>query len=256
MSDHDQTQEFLNNLPELEPGKTFGFACHPGVRCFNACCGDLNLMLTPYDVLRLRKGLGHDSKKFIHNHADITRTPGTGFPMCKLRMLDNAKRSCPFVRAEGCSIYENRPGACRTYPLGRASRMDENGKTVEQFFIVQEPHCRGFEEDKEWTSDEWLKDQGLEPYNEVNDRYMRIMNRARQAGVVLDERKLNMAFLALYQVDNFINFIKDMNVFSRLNISEERQQAILNDEEECLSFALDWVELIVLGSSENLSPKK
>lgn len=134
--------------------------------------------------------------------------------------------------------------------------MDENGETVEQFFIVQEPHCRGFEEDKAWTSDEWLKDQGLEPYNEVNDRYMRIMTRARQAGVVLDERKLNMVFLALYQVDNFVNFIKDMNVFSRLDISEERQQAILEDEEECLSFALDWVELIVLGSSENLAPKK
>ncbi|WP_320171996.1 YkgJ family cysteine cluster protein [Maridesulfovibrio sp.] len=255
MSEQDQTQEFLNSLPELEPGKTFGFACHPQVRCFNACCGDLNLMLTPYDVLRLRRALGHDSKKFIHNHADISRTPGTGFPMCRLRMLDNAKRSCPFVRAEGCSVYENRPGACRTYPLGRASRMGENGEVIEQFFIVQEPHCRGFEEKKEWTSDEWLKDQGLEAYNAVNDRYMRIMNRTHQAGAVLDERKLNMAFLALYQVDNFTNFIKDMNVFSRLDVSEERQQAILTDEEECLNFALDWVELLALGSSENLQPK-
>lgn len=134
--------------------------------------------------------------------------------------------------------------------------MDESGETVEQFFIVQEPHCRGFEEDKAWTSEEWLKDQGLEQYNEVNDRYMRIMTRARQAGVVLDERKLNMIFLALYQVDNFVNFIKDMNVFSRLDVSEERQERILNDEEACLDFALDWVELIVLGSSENLAPKK
>ncbi len=139
MSDHDQTQDFLNNLPELEPGKTFGFACHPGVRCFNACCGDLNLMLTPYDVLRLRKGLGHDSKKFIHNHAEITRTPSVGFPMCKLRMLDNAKRSCPFVRDEGCSIYENRPGACRTYPLGRASRMSEEGETLSSFSSCRNP---------------------------------------------------------------------------------------------------------------------
>ncbi|CCO22668.1 YkgJ family cysteine cluster protein [Maridesulfovibrio hydrothermalis] len=256
MSDHDTTEEFLNNLPELEHGKSFGFACHPGVRCFNACCGDLNLMLTPYDVLRLRKGLGHDSKKFIHNHVNISRTPGIGFPMTQLRMLDNSKRSCPFVRDEGCSIYENRPGACRTYPLGRASRMGDDGELIEQFFIVQEPHCRGFEEDKEWTSNEWLKDQGLEAYNEVNDRYMRIMTRARQAGVVLDDKKLNMVFLALYQVDNFVNFVKDMKVFDRLDVSDERQAAILSDEEACLDFALDWVELIVLGSSENLQPRK
>ena len=153
-------------------------------------------------------------------------------------------------------FYTNRPGACRTYPLGRASRVGEDGEMIEQFFIVQERHCRGFEEEKEWTSDEWLKDQGLEDYNEVNDRYMRLMTRARKAGVVLDERKLNMVFLALYQVDNFTNFIKDMNVFSRLEVSEERQAAILSNEEECLSFALDWVELIVLGSSDNLQPKK
>lgn len=256
MSELDDTEEFLNNLPELEAGKTFAFSCYPGISCFNACCGDLNLMLTPYDMLRLRKELGHDSKKFIHNHADITRTPNIGFPMTKLRMLDNSKRSCPFVREDGCSVYKNRPGACRTYPLGRASRVGEDGEMIEQFFIVQERHCRGFEEEKEWTSGEWLKDQGLEEYNEVNDRYMRLMTRARKAGVVLDERKLNMVFLALYQVDNFTKFIKDMNVFARLEVSEKRQAAILSDEEECLNFALDWVELIVLGSSENLQPKK
>ncbi len=255
MSRKDTTEEFLNSLPELEEGKTFAFSCHPGVKCFNACCGDLHLMLTPYDVLRLRKGLGHDSKKFIHNHADVSSTSGVGFPMAKLRMLDNSKRSCPFVRDEGCSVYENRPGACRTYPLGRASQMDSEGGMIEQFFVVQEQHCRGFEEKKEWSSGEWLKDQGLEEYNEVNDRYMRIMTRARKAGIVLDEKKLNMVFLALYQVDNFVNFVKDMNVFVRLDVSEERQAAILSDEEACLAFALDWVELIVLGSSENLKPK-
>ncbi len=256
MSQRDATEEFLDSLPELEPGKTFAFSCHPGISCFNACCGDLNLMMTPYDVLRLRNGLNMDSKKFVHTHLEISRTPETGFPLVRLRMLDDRKRSCPFVRDEGCSVYENRPGACRTYPLGRASRVDEAGNLVEQFFIVQEQHCNGFEETKEWTSEEWLKDQGLEKYNEINDRYMQLMTKVRKQGKVLDDRQLNMTFLALYQIDNFQKFITDMNVFSRLELNGEEQEQILGDESRCLDFALDWVELVLTGESQNLQPKK
>ena len=51
----DASREFMENLPELEPGKTFCFACHPEVPCFNRCCAELTLPLTPYDVLRLRR---------------------------------------------------------------------------------------------------------------------------------------------------------------------------------------------------------
>lgn len=255
MSQHDATEDFLDSLPELKPGKTFSFSCFPGISCFNACCGDLNLMMTPYDVLRLRNHLGMDSKKFVNTHLEISRTPETGFPMVRLRMLDNRKRSCPFVRDEGCSVYENRPGACRTYPLGRASCLDDDGKLIEQFFIVQEPHCNGFKETKEWTSSEWLKDQGLERYNEVNDRYMRLMTKVRRMGKALDDRQLNMTFLALYQVDNFKKFIKDMNVFTRLEVSEEVQKLIFEDDEKCLGFALDWIELVLTGACENLKPK-
>ena len=33
--------------------RPFTFACHPGVPCFTECCRELDLALTPYDVLRL-----------------------------------------------------------------------------------------------------------------------------------------------------------------------------------------------------------
>ena len=41
-------------LIPLDPDDTIGFACHPGVPCFNHCCRDLNQALTPYDVLQLK----------------------------------------------------------------------------------------------------------------------------------------------------------------------------------------------------------
>lgn len=254
MNDHDGTQEFLQSLPEIESGKSFQFACHPGVNCFNECCADLNLMLTPYDVLRLRQALKLSSEDFINQFATVGQFPDSGFPLLHLKMGETGRKPCPFVRTEGCSVYPDRPGACRTYPVGRAARLDESGEVREQFFLVQEDHCKGFAEDTEWTTDTWLQDQGLERYNLENDRYMRLMSGLKQAGKSLQPRQVTMCLLALYQVDSFQKFLTEMPVFDRLELTDAEKQRILEDEEVCLDFAFNWMELVLYGHSENLKP--
>lgn len=254
----DQTQAFLDSLPEIGPGQSFRFACHPGVPCFGACCSDLNLMLTPYDVLRLRRALGEDSRAFITTRAELAVAPDTNLPQLRLRMSDAPGNPCPFLRAEGCSVYADRPGACRTYPLGRATRPDPEGgpgAVRERFFLVQEPHCRGFEEPTEWTSDTWLSDQGLPAYNAANDRVMALMARIKESGRPANPKHANMALLALYQQDAFARFLADMGVLDRLDLAEERRAAILADEEARLGFALDWLEMLIFGPTGNLRPK-
>lgn len=251
----DQTQQFLDSLPELEPGKEFKFACHPDVPCFNACCSDLNLMLTPYDVLRLRRALNMGSHDFIRTQAEVATAPDTGLPAFRLRMSDDKRHSCPYVSPKGCTVYENRPAACRTYPLGRATRIDENGEVGERFFVVREPHCKGFNEDKMWSSETWLSDQGLIAYNENNDHYMRLLARVKEAGRPVPPKHANMAALALYQLDSFKDFILQTGVLERLDVTDERKKDILENEEARLAFAVSWLELLLFGSSENLRPK-
>ena len=34
------------------------FSCHKGIGCWNACCSNIDISLTPYDILRLKKRLG------------------------------------------------------------------------------------------------------------------------------------------------------------------------------------------------------
>ena len=189
MRQNDATEAFLKSLPELKNGQTFRFGCGPGVSCFNACCGDLNLSLTPYDVLRLRRALAMNSADLVHGFTQVSTERVTGFPFVHLRMLDNAKRSCPFVRPEGCSVYQDRPGACRTYPLGRASKAGPFGSLEERFFIVREAHCRGFEQGREWTSGTWLKDQGLKEYSESNDRFIKLVSRWKTKKRPLDAKQ-------------------------------------------------------------------
>ncbi|KAB1439030.1 YkgJ family cysteine cluster protein [Pseudodesulfovibrio senegalensis] len=251
----DQTKEFLESLPELEKGKTFCFKCYPGISCFNECCGDLQLVLTPYDVLRLCRELDMPSRDFVHSHCEVEVMPDTRFPMLRLRMTDNARRSCPFVREAGCSVYENRPGACRTYPLGRATRPNGEGGVQEQFFVVQEPHCRGFEESTEWTTDTWLKDQGFEIYVKYNDKYMNLLARWKETGKSLPDQVVHMAMLALYQLDDFRRMIDEMKMFERVDVPEERQAAIMESDEAALDFGLDWLELMLFRTSETLRPR-
>lgn len=251
----DETRAFLESLPELRAGETFRFACHPGVRCFNACCSDLNMPLTPYDVLRLRRNLGMGSEEFINTHARVGQYPDTGFPSLFLRMRDHPLKLCPFVSDAGCTVYPDRSGACRTYPLGRATREDARGDVVERFFVVREEHCGGFDEPGEWSRAAWLADQGLEPYNAANDRYMRLMARCKRQGAVISPRRATMVLLACYQLDRFAGFIRDTGLFDRLVMTDDRRRLVLDGEEARLDFACDWVELALFGDSAGLRVK-
>lgn len=263
--DKDATREFLNNLPKLGEGERFWFACHPDVPCFNACCSGLTMPLTPYDVLRLCRGLSMSSEEFMEEFAIAGCYEDTGFPLLHLRMNPGPGRPCPFVTEAGCGVYEHRSSACRTYPLGRATRpadTEDGSGLVEQYFLVREEHCRGFAEQKDWTVREWLKDQGIEPYNRMNDRYMRLMARfkAVASGAILSEKHATMALLCLYQADRFLDLIRNMDLFSRIRLrgeyakrpQEETAAAILEDTEARLWFAFDWVELVLFGESANL----
>ncbi|MBF0482541.1 MAG: YkgJ family cysteine cluster protein [Desulfovibrionaceae bacterium] len=250
----DATEEFLRDMPELAIGQNFRFRCHPGVSCFNACCSDLTLMLTPFDVLRLRRALGLPSRECIAAYADQLAAPDTGLPMLRLRMVEDAPgKPCPFVRAAGCSVYPDRPGACRTYPLGRAARVGDGGEIAEQFFIVREDHCRGFDADSPWTSAAWLADQELRAYNAANDRYLRLTDRVRRTGARLSAGQANMAYLALYNLDDFTRFIRDVRLFDKIVAAPGRAQAVLASEEAALEFGFDWLELTLFGSNQAIS---
>ena len=256
MPEYDATGDFLNNLPEILPGQEFHFACNPEIFCFNACCGDLTLMLPPYDALRLRTALNMASEPFLTERCRINQFPDTGFPMPQLLMTENSERSCPFVTKAGCSVYQDRPSPCRLYPVGRVLRTSEdNDGLEEQFYLVREPHCQGCSKETPWTLETWFKDQGLEPYLHFNDRFAMLMNRQKRQGRPIDNRQATMCLLALYQTDRFKDFLRDMKVFQRLTLSEEEQETIMTSDQYCLDFALDWLELLLFGESSRLKPR-
>lgn len=256
---NDASREFLDTLPELGPDETFCFDCHPGVPCFNRCCAELTLPLTPYDILRLRRHMGMTSEDFLATFTTMRSFPDTGFPLPMLRMQDGPGEPCPFVSPAGCSVYEDRPGACRYYPIGRGTKMAADG-VAERFFVVREAHCHGFDEGVSRTPHQWMENEELQPFNRANDRYMRLMALVRATGKPLEPRMATMTVLCLFQLDRFRELVTAMKIFSHVDTSKERKAAVMQDSPEgdvaALDFALDWLELVIFGQSEGLAKKQ
>ena len=252
---------------KIEPleGDGFQFACKPGLRCFGDCCSDLTLMLMPYDALRLRRRLGMGSEAFLEQHTETVRDPESMVPRVQVKMGDDAKKRCPFLSDEGCTVYEDRPSACRMFPLGRAaaaasasglveafggggnSRVASSG-VREQFFLVKEEVCHGWDEPLEWNVDQWIDDQGLRDYIDVNDRWLPVF--ARLPALAKDqhaEQRFSMFHTAAYHLDRFRDLVTGEAFSSRFEIASERLAQLRSDDEALLAFAIDWLSFSLFG---------
>ena len=227
----------------------FRFRCHKGIACFTRCCRDLNLLLTPYDIIRLKNRMGISSEAFLEDYTETKLDERSRYPMVYLRMADDSERKCPFLSVDGCTIYEDRPTACRIYPLGRAAtRPDGKEKVVERFFLVTEKHCLGLEEDKEWTPDAWLENQGMREYNIINDPWMEIITSSKSLGQGKTlTRKLQMFFMASYNIDRFRDFLFGSKFFELFDLDSTPEERLKDDDKELVVFAFQWLRFSLFG---------
>ena len=180
----DQTPEQSQIPPEqLSMNSKFRFSCHKGVKCFTDCCRGIDIMLTPYDILTMRRKLEITSDEFLAIFTNPQILEQADMPVVTLKLLDDERQSCPFVEdKEGCTIYSDRPTTCRYYPVGVGSLSysgEESDDADDFFFMVREQHCCGFEEDQEWTVGEWREDQGVDLRDEINEGWMDLMVRKK-----------------------------------------------------------------------------
>ncbi|MCX7913551.1 MAG: YkgJ family cysteine cluster protein [Thermodesulfovibrionales bacterium] len=233
MNDKNSDKEQILSLND-----TFRFSCHKGISCFNICCRDVNIFLTPYDVLRMSEGTDLSSTEFLKKYT-ITLLTDEGLPLVVLKMLDDESKSCPFVSDEGCSIYLDRPWSCRMYPLFSSE---------EGYLLKEKPSCLGFQSEKQWTIAEWKRAQGINDYDKMNDLYKSITSHEYfQKGNRLDAGRARMLYKACYDIDEFNKFIFKTRFFDIYDIEEEIIDKIYGDKEELLKFAILWVKFILFS---------
>jgi Fe-S-cluster containining protein len=230
----------------------FKFKCHPGVPCFTQCCRGIKITLTPNDIIRLKTRLGLSSEEFLSIYTEPHLLEKTDLPMVTLKLLDDEAESCPFVRDDGCIVYEDRPATCRYYPVGVATLQHQEGADDEGFFFfVNEPHCRGFEEEQEYTVDSWRRDQGVDVHDAVNQSWTDLIVRKRSfpASIKLTQNAKQMFFMVSYNIDQFRRFVFESTFLERYEVDAKTQASIKADDCALLEFGVKWLKDVLFDES-------
>lgn len=245
-----ENKEFPEGMKPL--GKDpFAFLCHPGIVCYNSCCRKLDMFLYPYDIIRLKNRLSLDSEEFIRRHTRLGQGGHPFFPAVMMRMADNPEQTCPFLGENGCTVYTDRPTACRTYPLERAvDRTPERGRPSEYYFLVRHSYCLGHEAERQWTVKEWVRDQKILDYNIMSDLWTEVDTLFAQnpwQGEGAGGARQQMAFMACYNIDGFRRFADETGLLAGFKLDKARQRLISGDDEALLKFAFDWLKYGLAG---------
>ncbi len=239
------------NIPPVQLGKnsTFKFRCHPGVKCFTRCCRGIDILLTPYDIIRLKNRLELDSETFLAMYTEPHILEKTDLPVITLKMIpeegadENAEKACPFVRPDGCIVYQDRPTTCRYYPLGVATLNYQEKDDDGFFFFINEPHCLGFESDTEWTVAKWRQDQGVDIHDEINAAWTDLLVRKRSfpPNVKLTDQAKQMFFMVSYNIDKFRKFVFESTFLSRFEVDAQQAEKMKTDDVALLEFGVHWL---------------
>jgi len=246
---------------KLTPDSKLTFRCYPGVACFTKCCSNIDILLTPYDVIRLKNRFGMISTDFLTKYTRTELDKKTSQPLLFLSMREEGERSCPFVEAEtGCQIYADRPAACRYYPVGQVThrRMDDKNENPihDEFYVtIKEDHCLGFQEDKTWTIQEWREDQDVVHYDEMNCEWKNIMMKQDlPRGEVFDQKRQTMFYIASYDIDGFRQFVFESRFLEIFDVDPATLEKIKNDEIELMQFSFRYLKYL-LGIREEIELK-
>ncbi len=235
----DQVQ-LPKNVSRIEADAPFTFSCHPGVDCFTDCCRQLELALTPYDVLRLKQETGLHSDTFLDRYVIMEQEEEDTFPRFYLTMVDDGRDSCIFVSKQGCTVYQGRPGACRAYPMGRAAIRQVDNSMQEFFVLLKETHCHGFLEKEIQTAEKYSLDQGLKPYNRFNDQVAVVLQHEQiRQGKVLTTGETELFTLALYNLDKFREELEAGKLPNTEQYSAQKKDC--SDDEQLLLFGVEWL---------------
>jgi Fe-S-cluster containining protein len=243
-------------LPEMLEGDTeIQFRCRKGIECWNACCSNIDISLTPYDILRLSRRLGLTTSEFLVKYTFPYEIDASGIAGVKLMPVEGGT-ACQLMVPEGCSVYEDRPTSCRYYPVALMSlrRSDENTDRS-AYALVKEPHCLGHNEPRTISIDAYRKEQGVDQYDELGRGWRQLVLKKKSSGPSIgkpSKRSLQLWFMACYDLDRFREFVGSSPFSEVYALPADELRKILGTDTELMLFAFRFLRQVLFG--ENTIP--
>jgi len=232
--------------------KVIRFRCHRGIACWNACCSNIDISLTPYDILRLKRRLGLTSTEFLERYTVPYEMEKDGIAGVKLKSVDGGT-ACRFMQPEGCAVYADRPTACRYYPVALLS-MRKQGEATDHdtYALVKEPHCLGHGEPRAIAIADYRNEQGLPEYDELARGWRQLILKKKSSGPTIgkpSKRSLQLFFMACYDVDRFRAFVASDGFAEIYDLPSDEFAAILADDVAAMQFGFRFLRQVLFGEA-------
>ncbi len=226
------------------------FSCHKGIGCWNACCSNIDISLTPYDVLRMKTRLGITSTEFLKEYTVPYEFDKDSIAGIKFRPVEDGT-ACRFMKPEGCDIYTDRPTACRYYPVALLSmrKQDENFDR-DSYAIVKEDHCKGHEVKRPITIADYRKEQGLVEYDELARGWRQLVLKKKSSGPAIGKpslRSRQLFFMACYDIDRFREFVFADSFTKLFDLKPDERESFATDDAALLQFAFRFLRQVMFG---------
>lgn len=230
----------------------FHFSCHEKVACYTKCCKHVDMLLFPYDVLRLKSAMKIDSEEFMRKYSRLVKGDNPYFPSVMLQ-LQEKNGWCPFLSENGCKVYIDRPSSCRTYPLERAvDRSATSHGDSEYYFLTNHDYCLGHKEKPQFSAHQWIRNQKIDQFNVMNDLWAIIDTLFATnpwSGEGSGGEKQRLAFMVCYDIDRFRHFAEQNKLIKRFRLTKDQRKRIENEDSELLKFGFEWLKHIFSGKS-------
>jgi hypothetical protein len=231
------------SISRISPDHLFNFECHPGISCFNECCQNLQQVLAPYDIIRLKHHFKCNSSTFLNTYTISYTGFETGLPIVELKNKSHNDLHCTFVSENGCMVYPDRPSTCRYYPLGRlVSKSRETGKIDESYIKIQEDHCKGHDSLCKQSINLWRQEQDLHIFDKYNDLMINLISAKNKAGLRrLSDDQRYLIYISCYDIDTFRQFAKEQKM-----IMNQTYPHTIDGDIQCFLYAMKWLEEAVI----------
>jgi uncharacterized protein len=238
----------------LKGGDTFCFKCHKDVPCWNQCCHGADITLTPNDILRMCARLEVRPEELLVTYTVPAIWEKADMPVAKLKMGgDDGKGPCPFVSDDGCTIYSDRPATCRYYPLGLVSIKIKESDEKENFhFLVREEHCKGHDEKREISVEEFRDEQEVIEFERVNRGWMDTLMKSASwrptggiFGTKVPQATKQMFFMVSTDVDALRRFVLGTKFLEVYDVDPEAVEVLKTDDDVLLKLGFDWIQHVM-----------
>ena len=251
MADHSDLKNPNPIVPRLLEGEhTFSFRCHKNISCWNACCNNIDIALTPYDIIRLKQRLGMKSWEFLREYTTPYEFEKDGIAGVKLMPVEGGT-ACRFMNEEGCSVYTDRPTACRYYPVGLVSMRRQDEYNDRQYYaMVSEEHCKGHHEENPMTIDQFRAEQGVEEYDKHSHGWRQLVLKKKSSGATIGKPSLKsrrLFFMANYDIDRFREFVRSEGFTKSFVIEDELFVRLMSDDVELMEFGYRLLQQVLFG---------